>query len=133
MRIAVIGATGMIGSRVVAGGDPAAFATTLVQTGPRSQDHPPRRRRCAGSLVTESGVRLVDTPELPEVYRPVRAGYRYVHSPESSRAQRLEGDAARERHPCLRSLPSAAGDGTVATGPATGQLTTTIPSNLAAE
>jgi putative NADH-flavin reductase len=126
MKIAVIGATGMIGSRVVAeaasrghqvtavsrsgqapdhpnvlaraaditdsgvaadlaaqhevivsaigpsrevGGDPAAFAATLVQL---ARDLKTTRLVVvggAGSLLTESGVRLVDTPEFPEIYK----------------------------------------------------------------
>jgi hypothetical protein len=126
MKIAVIGATGMIGSRIAAeaasrghqvtavsrsgqaadhpnvigraaditdsgvatelaaqhevivsaigpsrevGGDPAAFAATLVQL---ARDLKTTRLVVvggAGSLLTESGVRLVDTPAFPEVYR----------------------------------------------------------------
>jgi NAD(P)-dependent dehydrogenase (short-subunit alcohol dehydrogenase family) len=126
MKIAIIGATGMIGSRVVAeaasrghqvtavsrsgqaadhpnvipraaditepgvaadlaaqqevivsaigpsreaSGDPAAFTATLIQL---ARDLRTTRLVIvggAGSLLTESGVRLVDTPEFPEVYK----------------------------------------------------------------
>jgi uncharacterized protein len=126
MNIAVIGATGMIGSRVVTeaasrghqvtavsrtgpaadqpnvlarpaditeaavaadlaarhdvivsaigpsrepGGDPASFATTLTQL---ARDVKTTRLVVvggAGSLLTESGTRLVDTPEFPTAYR----------------------------------------------------------------
>ena len=126
MKIAVIGATGMIGSRVVAeaaarghqvtavsrsapdaqhdnviaraaditdshvaaelaaqhdvivsamgpsreaGGDPAAFARTLVQL---ARDVRTTRLIVvggAGSLFAEPGVRLVDTPQFPEMYK----------------------------------------------------------------
>lgn len=126
MKIAVIGATGMIGSRIVAeaasrghhvtaisrsgppaahpnvaaqaadatdstvatdlaarhdvvvsaigpsreaNGDPAAFATTLAQLA-----HDVKSTRLlvvggAGSLLTETGTRLVDTPDFPDAYK----------------------------------------------------------------
>jgi hypothetical protein len=126
MRIAVIGATGMIGSRVVAeaasrghhvtavsrsgsvtdhpnviaraadvtdsavaadlaarhevvvsaigpsrepGGDPAAFASTLVQLARDSKTTRLVVVGGAGSLLTESGTRLVDTDDFPDAYK----------------------------------------------------------------
>jgi putative NADH-flavin reductase len=126
MKIAVIGATGMIGSQVVAeaasrghhvtavsrsghavehrnvtvraaditdsgvaaelasqheaivsaigpsrevGGEPAAFAATLIQLARDAKSTRLIVVGGAGSLLTESGVRLVDTPDFPEVYK----------------------------------------------------------------
>jgi putative NADH-flavin reductase len=126
MKIAVIGATGMVGSRVVAeaasrghqvtavsrsgqaadhrnvvaraaditdsevamdlaarhevivsaigpsreiGGEPEAFAGTLVQLARDAKSTRLVVVGGAGSLLTESGVRLVDTPEFPDVYK----------------------------------------------------------------